>query len=174
MSWRVRVHSAVLASALFVSSVARGPSRPEELGPLPTALSLERLQQIVLLSPGCDLRNAQLLEEAQWRRAAAKDVVPILLRQAIWPVYVQSEEGPRYWGEITRTGENSFDLTNRQTKETVTVVYSEVRGIGIAKAYPRTRPQSTAEKALRRTGDIIETIVLVPVRILELFFVPQC
>ena len=141
---------------------------------MPTALSLERLEQIVLLSPGCDLRNAQLLEEAQWRRAAAKGVVPILLRQAIWPVYVQLEEGPRYWGEITRTGENSFDLTNRQTKETVTVVYSEVRGIGIAKAYPRTRPQSTAEKALQRTGDIIETIVLVPVRILELFLVPQC
>jgi hypothetical protein len=174
MCWRVAVHSVILASAFFVSSVARGQSRTEELGPFPTALSLERLQQIVLLSPGCNLLNAQHLQEAQWRRASAKSAVPILLRQAIWPVYVQLEEGPRYWGEITRTGENSFDLTNRQTKETVRLVYSEVRGIGIAKAYPRIRPQSTAEKALQRTGDIIGTIVLVPVRILELFLVPQC
>ena len=84
------------------------------------------------------------------------------------------EEGPRHWGEITRTGEDSFDLTNRQSKETVTIAYSEVRGIGIAKAYPRTRPQSTPEKTLQRTGDIIETILLVPLRILELFLVPQC
>jgi hypothetical protein len=63
---------------------------------------------------------------------------------------------------------------NQQSKETVTLAYSEVRGIGIAKAYPRARPQSPAEKTLQRTGDIIETIVLVPVRILELFLVPQC
>jgi len=90
------------------------------------------------------------------------------------PVNVQLEQGPRYWGEIARTGEDSFDLTNRQTKETVTLAYSEVRGIGIAKAYPRTRPQSPAEKTLQRTGDIVGTILLVPVRILELFLVPQC
>ena len=174
MCWRVTFYSVILASAFFVSSVARGQSRTEELGPFPTALSLERLQQIALLSPGSNLGNARLLQEAQWRRVAAKSVVPMLLRQAIWPVYVQLEEGPRHWGEITRTGEDSFDLTNRQSKETVTMAYSEVRGIGIAKAYPRTRPQSTAEKTLQRTGDIIETILLVPLRILELFLVPQC
>ena len=90
------------------------------------------------------------------------------------PVNVQLEQGPRYWGEIARTGEDSFDLTNRQTKETVTLAYSEVRGIGIAKAYPRTRPQSPAEKTLQRTGDLVGTILPVPVRILELFLVPQC
>ena len=174
MRWRVAVHSVILASALFVSSVARGQSPTEELGPFPTALSLERLQETLLLSPGSNLRDAQLLQEAQWRRAAARSTVPIMLRQAIWPVYVQLEYGPRYWGEITRTGENSFDLTIRQTKETVRLAYSEVRGIGIAKAYPRTRPQSTSEKALQRTGDIIGTILLVPVRIMELFLVPQC
>jgi hypothetical protein len=174
MSWRVKVHSVILASAFFVSSGARGQSRTEELGPFPTALSLERFQQIVALSPGSNPQNVRLRQEAQWRWASAKSTVPILLRQAIWPVYVQLEPGSRYWGEITRTGKDSFDLTNRQSKETVTLAYSEVRGIGIAKAYPRTRPQGTAEKTLRRTGDIIGIIVLVPVRILEMFLVPQC
>ena len=174
MCWRVTFYSVILASAFFVSSVAHGQSRTEELGPFPTALSFERLQQIALLSPGSHLRNARLLQEAQWRRATAKGVVPTLLRQAIWPVCVQLEEGPRYWGEITRTGEDSFDLTNRQSKETVTLAYSEVRGIGIAKAYPRARPQTPAEKTLQRTGDIIEIILLVPVCILELLLVPQC
>src|SRR6267142_873823 len=58
MSWRVKVHSVILASAFFVSSGACGQSRTEELGPFPTALSLERLQQIALLSPGSNLRNA--------------------------------------------------------------------------------------------------------------------
>jgi len=153
MCWRVAVHSAVLASALFVTSAARGQSRPEDLGPLPAALSLERLQQMVLLSPGCDLRNAQLLEQAQGRRAAAKGVVPILLRQAIWPVYVQLEEGPRYWGEITRTGENSFDLTNRQTKETVTVAYSEVRGIGICESLSSHSPSNDRRESTPAHGE---------------------
>src|SRR6267143_786518 len=72
MSWRVKVHSVILASAFFVSSGARGQSRTEELGPFPTALSLERFQQIALLSPGSNLGNARLLQEAQWRRAAVK------------------------------------------------------------------------------------------------------
>jgi len=174
MSRRVTFCLVILASALFVSSVACGQSQTEELDPFPAALSLERLQQIAPLSPGSNLQNARLRQEAQRRRASAKSTVPILLRQAIWPVYVQLEEGPRYRGEIIRAGEDSFDLTNRQGKETVTRAYSEVRGIGIAKAYPRTRPQSTVEKTLQRTGDIIGTIVLVPVRILELFLVPPC
>jgi len=93
MCWRVTFYSVILASAFFVSSVARGQSRKEELGPFPTALSLERLQQIALLSPGSNLGNARLLQEAQWRRAAAKSVVPMPLRQAIWPVYVQIRGG---------------------------------------------------------------------------------
>jgi len=163
MRWRAAFYSVILASAFFASSVARGPSRAEELGPLPIALSLERFQQIALLSPGSNLGNARLLQQAQWRRAAA-----------IGPVYGQMEGGPRYWWEIARTGEDSFDLTNRETKETVTLAYSGVRAIGIAKAHPRTHPQSPAEKTLQGTGDIIGTILPAPVRIPELFLVPQC
>ena len=121
MYWRVTFYSVILASAFFVSSVARGQSRTEELGLFPTALSLDRLQRIALLSPGPNPGTARLLQEAQWRRTAAKGAVLTMLRQASWPVYVQLEEGPRYWGEISRTGEDSFDLTNRQTKETVTL-----------------------------------------------------
>ena len=48
MRWRVTFYSVILASAFFVSSVARGQSRTEELGPFPTALALERLQKIAL------------------------------------------------------------------------------------------------------------------------------
>ena len=96
MSRRVTFCLVILASALFVSSVACGQSQTEELGPFPAALSLERLQQIAPLSPGSNLQNARLRQEAQRRRASAKSTVPIQLRQAIWPVYVQLEEGPRY------------------------------------------------------------------------------
>jgi hypothetical protein len=174
MWWRVTSLSVVLASSFFVSFPACGQSSVDELGPLAVALSLARFEHLALLSPGSYLRNSQLSQEARWRRAAAQSTVPILLRQAIWPVYAETEDGVRYWGEITRSDDDSFDLLNRKTNQKVTLAYASVRGIGIAKGSPRSKPPSATEKTLQRTGDIIGTILLIPMRILELFLIPQC
>jgi hypothetical protein len=159
---------------IFGLTFVAGSAWGQELAPLPAGPSVESLQRIAALSSAANPQAAELSQEARWRRAAAKESVPIFQRQALWPVHVETADGPVYWGEITKIGDETFELMNRKTNQSVTLTYALVRGIGIAKAYPRTKPPSATEKSLQRTGEVVSIILLLPVRILELFLVPQC
>ena len=153
---------------VLIAACVPGPNlaAAQELPTLPLAPSAESLQRASLLLP----ISTPQLAELSW----AKRSVPIFRRQAIWPLRVQTENGTVYWGEVTKIDEDTFDLLNRRTKQKATLAYSSVRSIGIAKTYPRTKPPTSAEKTLHFTGAVIEIILLLPVRILELFLIPQC
>jgi hypothetical protein len=146
----------------------------QELAPLPTVPSAESLQRMAVLTSVPGAQSPELSREAQWRRNSARQSILVFQRQGLWPLRVQQADGSTYWGEITKISGENFNLLNRKTNQTVSLAYSSVQTIGIAKAYPRTKPLSAGEKTLLRTGEVVEIILMLPLRILEQILVPQC
>jgi len=163
-----------VALMIFGFTILARVASGQEIAPLSTLTSSESLQRIALLSPWANLQAPVSAQEAQWRGAAFKKSVSAFQRQGIWPVRVQTANGTFYWGEITASAGDTFDLLDRQANHTVTLAYSSVQEIGIPKFYPKTRIPYAQKNTLQRTGEVIGTILMVPVRILELFLVPQC
>ena len=130
---------------LGLTFMARAVSS-QEIVPLPARPSIESLQKIALLSLPANPQAPALSLEEQSRWVAFRQSVSAFQRQGLWPIRVPTTSGPAYTGEITATAAETFDLLNRQTNQ----------------------------NTLQRTGDVIGTILMVPVRILELFLVPQC
>jgi len=82
--------------------------------------------------------------------ASAKSTVHDLLRQAIWSGCMCIESGPSLLGRDHSIDRQrfSFDSNQPNSKETVTLAYSEVRELGICESLSSNSPQSTAEKTL--------------------------
>ena len=161
----------VMLIAFFVLAAV---AEAQELAPLPTIPSAESLQRMAVLTPAPGAQSPELSREAQSRRNSVRQSILVFHRQGLWPLRVQQADGSTYWGEITKISGENFDLLNRKTNQTVSLAYSSVQTIGIAKAYPRTKPLRAGEKTLLRTGEVVEIILMLPQRILEQVLVPQC
>jgi hypothetical protein len=165
----------VMLIAFFVLAAV---AEAQELAPLPTIPSAESLQRMAVLTPAPGAQSPEPSREAQRRsnsvRQSVRQSILVFHRQGLWPLRVQQADGSTYWGEITKISGENFDLLNRKTNQTVSLAYSSVQTIGIAKAYPRTKPLRAGEKTLLRTGEVVEIILMLPQRILEQVLVPQC
>lgn len=168
---RLRLSAALIVFGLTIE--ARGACG-QEIAPLPTLPRTESIRRLVLLSPSPNSRAPVLSQEEEWRNAAFKKSVSDFQRQGIWPVRVQTANGSVYSGEIIAAAGDTFDLMDHQANHTVTLAYSAIQEIRIPKLYPKARIPFAQKNGLQRTGDVVGTILMVPVRILELLLIPQC
>jgi hypothetical protein len=163
-----------LALIILGFAVITGVANGEEIAPLPELPSTASVQRIAWLSLSANSQTPVLGQEAEWRRVAAKRTVSVFKRQGRWPLRVQTSDGHDYWGDITGTASETFDLLNRQTNQTVTLTYISIREMGIAKSYPRTIRTRPEEKTFQTIGVVIGIVLLLPARLLEQLLVPQC
>ncbi len=169
---RKLMKSIVLLIAVY--ALAAIVAEAQELASLPIDVSADRFRTVASLSPYSKQLATSPSHTLSHTAHAMKDSVAAFRRQGIWPVRVETEDGTQYWGEITTVDANTFELQNRKTDEKAILDYATIRSVGIVNFLPRVKPPWAKMTRPQRTGEVMNIILLLPVRILEELFVPRC
>jgi hypothetical protein len=170
----MRKHNKMTVLLVAFYALASTALKAQEIAPLPTALTADRLQRIASLSPYAQHAAPGPSHTLSQTAGSMKDSVATFRRQGIWPVRVATRGGTEYWGEITTVGANTFELLNLKTNEKATLDYATIRSIAIVKFLPSVKPPWAKMTRSQRTGEVVSIILLMPVRILEELFIPRC
>jgi len=104
----------------------------DELAPLPVPPPIEFLRAI---APLPHVANPGECPGIWNNTAKTKESIVRFHTHGVWPIHIECQGGTQYWGEIAEIGENSFELSNRETDEKTNLNYAGVKSVEVVKAY---------------------------------------